>query len=236
MSNMFKQNSRFAILAETTTEHNNSTSNKIIKENTRPQINYKQQKSVTNTERKNFEEKLRKEECNKIEKERITKLLHIDNFPTLCKKSSKNINDTNNASFLAKLNNSIENDINENDINENTESNPNKLAPGWISMSFDPLTNKTNTTYNDTSLSKKDTSYDVLCTLCNSHERNKMEYINLYGYDIWEKTFKSPNWEEDESYLKILDEEYEEQMEEVVSDNEEQTTGINENDKYWERC
>ena len=55
-------------------------------------------------------------------------------------------------------------------------------------------------------------AYDVLCALCDLHERRTQDFIELYGYDTWEKTFKWPNWEEDAAYFDKLDEEYEAQM------------------------
>ena len=55
----------------------------------------------------------------------------------------------------------------------------------------------------------------------------------MYGYDTWEKTFKTLNWEEEERYFDILDEEYEAQMteHEEYEDKDEYI----DNDKYWER-
>ena len=60
--------------------------------------------------------------------------------------------------------------------------------------------------------------------------------FDLYGYDTWEKTFKSPNWREEEEYLERMDEEYEALMASDDDDDyNEEEDYTNENDKYWER-
>jgi hypothetical protein len=219
----------------------------------RPQMNYNngyQRNSLTNREsketieRRALDEKLRKEENDKIEEERLVKALSIDNFPTLGKKENKNTNETNNNSFLAKLKNSIENDKKQAEIKEAEIKRENMLKPkpGWAVISKDPLTGRSKIEYGDPVVPKKpektenEMAYDVLCALCDLHERRTQEFIDLYGYDTWERTFKSPNWREEEEYLERMDEEYEALM---ASDDEyeydEEDDYTTENDKYWER-
>jgi hypothetical protein len=219
----------------------------------RPQMNYNngyQRNSLTNREsketieRRALDEKLRKEENDRIEEERLVKALSIDNFPTLGKKENKNTNETNNNSFLAKLKNSIENDKKQAEIKEAEIKRENMLKPkpGWAVISKDPLTGRSKIEYGDPVVPKKpektenERAYDVLCALCDLHERRTQEFIDLYGYDTWERTFKSPNWREEEEYLERMDEEYEALM---ASDDEyeydEEDDYTTENDKYWER-
>jgi hypothetical protein len=219
----------------------------------RPQMNYNngyQRNSLTNREsketieRRALDEKLRKEENDRIEEERLVKALSIDNFPTLGKKENKNTNETNNNSFLAKLKNSIENDKKQAEIKETEIKRENMLKPkpGWAVISKDPLTGRSKIEYGDPVVPKKpektenEMAYDVLCALCDLHERRTQEFIDLYGYDTWERTFKSPNWREEEEYLERMDEEYEALIasdDEYEYDEEEDYT--TENDKYWER-
>jgi hypothetical protein len=221
----------------------------------RPQMNYNngyQRNSLTNREsketieRRALDEKLRKEEHDRIEAERLAKSLSIDNFPTLLgKKENKNTNETNNNNnFLAKLKNSIENDKKQAEIKEAEIKRENMLKPkpGWAVISKDPLTGRSKIEYGDPVVPKKpektenEMAYDVLCALCDLHERRTQEFIDLYGYDTWERTFKSPNWREEEEYLERMDEEYEALMasdDEYEYDEEEDYT--TENDKYWER-
>jgi len=215
----------------------------------RPQMNYNngyQRNSLTNREsketieRRALDEKLRKEEHDKIEAEKLAKALSIDNSPTLGKKENKNTKEPDNNSFLAKLKNSIENDKKENEIKINQEKT--KPKPGWAVISRDPLTGRSKIEYGEPVIPKKpektekEMAYDVLCALCDLHERRTEEFIECYGYDTWEKTFKSPNWREEEEYLERMDEEFEALM---ASDDEyeydEEQDYTTENDKYWER-
>lgn len=215
----------------------------------RPQMNYNngyQRNSLTNREskesieRRALEEKLRKEEADKIEEERLAKALSIDNFPTLGKKENKSTKEPANNSFLAKLKNSIENDKKQTEVKIQEEKK--KPKPGWAVISKDPLTGRSKIEYGELPLDKKpaktenEMAYDVLCALCDLHERRTQEFIDLYGYDTWEKTFKSPNWREEEEYLERMDEEYEALMASDDDDDyNEEEDYTNENDKYWER-
>ena len=213
--------------------------------NDRPQMNYNngyQRNSMTNREsketieRRALDEKNRKEEHDKMESERLAKALCIDNFPTLVKQDNKNTKETTSNSFLAKLKNSIENDKKQTEIK--IRENITKPKPGWATISRDPLTGRSKLEYGEPPLNKKpektenELAYDVLCALCDLHERRTKEYIDLHGYDNWERTFKSPNWEEEEAYLERMDDEYEAQM---ASDDDEYEDDTNENDRYWER-
>jgi hypothetical protein len=215
--------------------------------NDRPNMNYNngyQRNSLTNREsketieRRALDEKIRKEEEDKIQAERVAKVLSIDNFPSLGKKENKNTNETNNNSFLEKLKNSIENDKKQNAIK--IEENKRKPKPGWATISRDPLTGRSKIEYGEMPINKKpektenEMAYDVLCALCDLHERRTRDFIELYGYETWEKTFKWPNWEEDAAYFDKLDEEYEAQMAEDDDYDEEDDYAI-ENDRYWER-
>jgi hypothetical protein len=94
-----------------------------------------------------LDEKLRKEEHDKMESEKLAKALCIDNFPSLGKKDNKNTNETNNNNFLAKLKNSIENDKKQNEIK--IKENIRKPKPGWATISRDPLTGKSKIEYGE---------------------------------------------------------------------------------------
>ena len=60
----------------------------------------------------------------------------------------------------------------------------------------------------------------------------------MYGYENWEKTFKSPNWEEEEAYVERLDEEYEREldreMEESLEHKQEYISDNDKHNRYWE--
>lgn len=211
----------------------------------RPKTNYNngyQRNSLTNRESNEviemraLEEKLKKEHEEKIEQERVAKALSIDNFPTLGKKDSKNKDETNNNSFLTKLKISIKNDKIEAKLKHVVKEKP---KSGWVVISRDLLTGRNKIEYSEfmtpikPEKTENEIAYDILYALCDLHERRTEEFIDLYGYDTWEKTFKTLNWEEEERYFDILDEEYEAQMteDEEYEDKDE----YNDNDKYWER-
>jgi len=75
---------------------------------------------------------------------------------------------------------------------------------------------KTKETLNDETRDKikeKQMAYEVLDALCNVHERRTALYIERYGYDAWERTFKFQGWEEEEAYNQQLDDDYESWLE-----------------------
>lgn len=91
--------------------------------------------------------------------------------------------------------------------------------------------------------SEKQMAYEVLDSLCNIHERRTSMYIERYGYDAWERTFKFEGWEEEEAYNQKLDDEYErwiekeEEMElakyEEMEREEERLANNDRYNNYW---
>lgn len=246
MKNIFGTNSRFAALAEDiATNKQQQKNDKKKEEENKPDNSYRKgfnnnrrghnrlsNKEINEAiEHRAFQDKLRKESNEKKEAERVKKMLCIDNFPRLCETESEteSESETNNGSFLAKIKNSIEN---ENDKNQKETTIP----PGWVVLTKNKTTGKINfefkkKTINNTS--DKQLAYDGLYKLCDLHKRRTNEYIELYGYDNWEKTFKTPNWIEDEEYEEKMEEEYYAQME--MESDEESEDYTTENVKYWER-
>ena len=70
--------------------------------------------------------------------------------------------------------------------------------------------------------------YNVLYSLCNLYEKRTTEYIEMYGYDTWEKTFKFHNY--DYEWVDKLDEEYELEMEKLFN---EEHNYVYEEDEYY---
>lgn len=56
--------------------------------------------------------------------------------------------------------------------------------------------------------SEKQMAMDVLDALCNLHERETARQIQRYGYDAWERMNKFEGWEEEEAYNQKLDDDY----------------------------
>lgn len=233
MSNSVNKNSRFGMLAgDTSIKKVMKKSNSKNKLNEEKSINsdvnnsfkrssnnqrYSQNKySNENLEKMIIEEKTKKEE-------KITQSLSIENFPalsTICNDNNNNNNTAtgiNNNSFLEKLNTTNDDNINKNDLED--------TKPGWVSITKDSLTNKLKVKYNPSkyySLLKKDAedaedaesvAYNVLYSLCNQYEKRTSEYIEMYGYDTWDKIFRFQNYDYD--WVDKLDEEYESEMEKL---------------------
>ena len=237
MSNSFKTNSRFNMLV-----HDTSIS-KVMKKNKKNELDKKkveeksfrsddinsfkrpsnddnrnQRNSLTNRynkeqiDRISMEDKKKREDKKKLDADKISHALSIENFPSLGKihKDNTSTTVTNNTSFLAKLNTVIHDDTKYND----------DLEPGWVSVTKDPLTGKTKMTHKppySPSLKQVkgeiEMACDVLYGLCNLHEERTTEYINLYGYDIWEKNFRYYDYDYD--WVDKLDEEYELEMDKL---------------------
>jgi len=221
MTNIFKKNSRFAILSEDI-----STTNKEINKNNSLKKTYndrQERKPINNrfnqeNEIRLIEEKKIKEDKEKQKNDKLIESLSIDNFPELFSKNKiKELPSTTYTTFLDTLKTSV-NTKKENqniiDIDEEYEN----LKPGWMIIKKDLLTKQTKTKTKPylTSLnvkpekSQQEIAYDVLNTLCELHEKRTTEYIELYGYDNWEETFIYKNY--DYQWVDKLDEQYEKEM------------------------
>lgn len=56
--------------------------------------------------------------------------------------------------------------------------------------------------------SEKQMAMEVLDALCDLHERETARQIEQYGYDAWERMNKFEGWEEEEAYNQKLDDDY----------------------------
>lgn len=256
-NNTFKTNSRFNMLAQDTSitklmnkNKNKNKTNELgkikveeksirsddINSFKRPfyNDNRNQRNSLTNKyskeqiDRISIEDKKRKEEKDKLDAQGISRALSIENFPSLAKIHKDNTCTTviNNTSFLEKLNTAIKDDK----CNDNTD-----LEPGWVSITKDQLTGKTKI-LNKPSLyytslkhikGETEIAYDVLYSLCNLHEKRTTEYIEMYGYDTWEKLFRY--FEHDYEWVDKLDEKYEIEIEKLY----EYDSYISDDDIYY---
>lgn len=253
MSNNFKSNSRFAVLAEETTNTNifnkknkndktnsNKSNDKEVKkeENTfttsgnifknNSDTHFRSSNNIFDSEKNNENRENRKKEKEKKsiqqKEEDNIKKLDIGNFPVLLE------NPTN------KINVGIQSKITEGFIDKvkfvkpvaEIVINENYIKPGWIEIKHDPKTKRIITTGNI--LSNND-EYDkpygniVLNKLVTLHENRTKEYIDLWGHDMWENVFQFPNY--DYRYFDKLDEEYDSETQSYESENEDET-----NDEY----
>jgi len=235
-NNILKKNSRFGILAVDT-----SISKVMKKSKSKSKIDdLKKEEKIMKTDTNNSFKKSSHNsriESNSLnnkyieEKEKISRSLSIENFPALAT-ISDNMHPvvvTNNASFLEKLNTA--------NTEDNYDTNYEEIQPGWVNITKDHLTNKPKMRYKRSLYKplkrvKEETemAYDVLYALCNLYEKRTNEYIEMYGYDIWEKNFRYHNYDYD--WVDKLDEQYELEMEKLY-DNEEDEYYISEQDGYY---
>ena len=151
--------------------------------------------------------------------------LSINNFPELGEDKKKTIIKQNNMNFIEKLNSENSNEIdNKNDI----DSDLVKIKPGWVLIKHDQKTGKTirknhpeDTFFFEQEVEKSDKEvvYDIIESLVKLHEKRTEEYIELNGYDTWEKMYKFPNWQEEDNYSD--DDEYYEEDSYLLYENDE---------------
>jgi hypothetical protein len=137
---------------------------------------------------------------NNAEKKQKVFTFKEGDFPELIVSSSYKQN-TSTATFpcdyMKKVN--IKSDDNHDETRENNEVS---LEPGWIELKSKkerPFSKNVNENVNENELAEKAINY-----LINTHTKRTENFIQLNGYDEWEKLFKFPNWEENDAYLEKM--------------------------------
>lgn len=152
----------------------------------------------------------KKQEQEKLEKQQLEKekekeeILNISNFPELISVSKKEVNQ--HVSYVNIL--KKEQEIKESHIDPDLVN----LDPGCLLIKKDRETGNIimkygigTVLYEEPTKSEEEIRLDIYNSLVELHEKRTEEYIELNGYDIWEKMFKYPNWEEREAYLYEID-------------------------------
>lgn len=151
-------------------------------------------------------ENIKRIELEKKEKERLQQeALKIENFPDLIVKNKKEIQQHEQSmSFIEKIKKESES----NKIDVYRDPDLEHLKEGWVLFKRDSIANKTiikkhprdeKREYEENINSKKyeqEIIKEACRQLANLHEKRTNEYIELYGYDTWEKIFKFPGWRE----------------------------------------
>ena len=205
----------------------------------RSRNSYTNRYSKEEQERRQKEEQLRKEEDERIKTENFEKSMAPENFPDLVTTTKKEVAPQKNyISFVEKINTEV---VKKKDESKYEDPDLVNLKPGWAISKFDPVTNRIITKYKESNQptpiekTENELAYDVLKALCDLHERRTAEYIEMWGYDTWEKMFRSPNW--DYEYFDRLDQEYEEEMERLAEEesgeNEDFVTDYDRHNNYW---
>ena len=167
-------------------------------------------------------EKIQREIKIKENREKeITEALKDANFPDFIVKNDNIVKNktTTSLNFLEKITKTK---------NEQLTQNPNeiKIKPGFCEISFDTKLKKVCYKHGKNTYIEK--GYDptvVLNRLAELHQKRKEEYIIMWGEEEYEQMFRFPNY--DYEFFDKLDEQYEEEMETMRVNDEE-----NENDEY----
>jgi len=249
MSNIFKPNSRFSALLEDNKDFkkqkekkSNEKEKEKDKENEKEKDKDKdkeQLNSIKSSERKesrfktydekevgfktqNKFEKKEKERDNRKKKINLEPL-NMDDFPELISSVKKNDNKEQYISYMdaLKKKEEVKDIIDDPDLVN--------LEPGWLLIKKDPQTGNTITKYGPGTVlyeeqepkkTEKELLLDAVDALIELHEQRTDEYIELNGYDVWEKMFKYPNWQEREAYLYEEEEESEDSFDENDENDE----------------
>jgi hypothetical protein len=248
MSNIFKSNSRFAALAEETNVNNvfnkknknrrskqqdvsETKNNETKKEGNRftsegfnsfnsydsrprrPVIS--EFESIKSKELREQKENDRQNELKKIKDKEKEKLLANENFPDFVNNNKNTENKT--PVFKMGFMDKVKTIKKVATVNEKIRH----IKPGWVVITRDPITRNIITTSNPISSNvdyNDDNETNVLHALVALHKKRSKEYIELWGYDTWEKMFRFPNY--DYEYFDKLDEKYEEEMEKFSNEND----------------
>lgn len=240
MKNIVNKNSRFAALADEIKEteknngkNKNQPSNRdgnIFKRNydNRPKRHYENRNIKEQTDRKLREERLEKER-EKEREEKIKQSLASESFPELITLQNT-VQEDSSMNYLNKLQN-IGKEHKTKSHNVDIDLEYDNLKPGWALAKKDPITGKIIIKHKPSldpvprEKTQQEIGLDIINSLVELHKKRTDEYINMWGYDTWEKMFRFPNYDYD--YFNKLDELYEE-MENEYSDE-----AVSDNDMYY---
>ena len=205
MSNIFKTNSRFSSLIE----ENEKDKKPIILKNENRRQNNDQVRRYREIEEKTFKGLGEKEK-------KTAPLISINDFPELISINNKKIS-SNQMNFLnlikkAETKCKEEKIINEIKLDKN-------LKPESILLKKDLIP-----PYRKEEI--KEVAYEVFKKLEELYEKRTNKYIELWGYDEWERMFMFSNY--DYQYFDKLDKKYAEEMEEIKYTEEIEYTDSNE--------
>ena len=228
--NTFNNKSRFSVLAEDTNNTQSSTASKTtrndnyINETTSYNSNYKSFNQYSNERsgrnRFNYDPEKEKQKAIEIEKERVKKNLDINSFPELCIVNKTTQQDAQSTlSFLEKV--KTQKEI----IVEN--STPVNTTPdGCVTIYFNAKTRTPEYNFGDGVDLEQNSDTDpnvILKLLVEVQSQWKKNYISLSGDEDYNRIYVSPNY--DYTYFDKLDEQYEAEMEDLTSSDEEYDMG-----------
>jgi hypothetical protein len=216
MANIFKQNTRFEALNES---NNNSNNGNNRRDNSfserRVRSEGRDEGRSSDSRRQNNSAQSFKTQADVAAKEQAAKLeLSEDNFPTLAAVAPSTAAQANYGSFSQCVKTVIKTETPELPAVDPDLLN---LEPGWLLLKHDRKTHttiwKSNDIFNSEPIEKTpdELAWDALDELLALHEKRTNDFIDTWGYEEWERTFRFPNY--DYEYFDKLDELYEEELE-----------------------
>ena len=211
--NKINNNSRFSSLLKEKTVSPNNNNNNNNNNNVPPSI--QQRQPVINKYSKSKKEVMREElHKNKLKKEKQD--LAPESFPVLASPTKNNqaAEVIIKSSFMEKLNSVI--------VVENKDDEFKNLELGWISIKRDINTGKNiirekKKIDNPITPTPKDPTHEINLVLEKTYKARTDEYIEMWGYDQWEKMFIIPDY--DYEYFEDLDDIYYEDIENSECDS-----------------
>ena len=216
MANIFKQNTRFEALNES---NNNSNNGNNRRDNSfserRVRSEGRDEGRSSESRRQNNSAQSFKTQADVAAKEQAAKLeLSEDNFPTLAAVAPSTAAQANYGSFSQCVKTVIKTESPELPAVDPDLLN---LEPGWLLLKHDRKTHttlwKSNEIFNSEPIEKTpdELAWDALDELVALHEKRTNDFIDTWGYEEWDRTFRFPNY--DYEYFEKLDELYEEELE-----------------------
>lgn len=205
MSNIFKTNSRFSSLIE----ENEKDKKPIILKNENRRQNNDQVRRYREIEEKTFKGLGEKEK-------KTAPLISINDFPELISINNKKIS-SNQMNFLNLIKKAETKCKEEKIINQIKLDKNLKPESTLLKKDLSPA-------YREEEI--KEVAYEVFKKLEELYEKRTNKYIELWGYDEWERMFMFSNY--DYQYFDKLDKKYAEEMEEIKYTEEIEYTDSNE--------
>jgi hypothetical protein len=216
MANIFKQNTRFEALNESNNNGNNGNNRRDDGFSDRRSRGEGRSEGRGSDSRRQFgSAQSFKNQADVAAKEQAAKLeLSQDNFPALAAVAPSTAAQANYGSFSQCVKTVIKTESPELPTVDPDLLN---LKPGWLLLKHDRKTHttvwKSNETFNSEPIEKTadELAWDALDELVALHEKRTNDFIDTWGYEEWERTFRFPNY--DYEYFDKLDELYEEELE-----------------------
>ncbi len=225
MSNTFKQNSRFSALID-----DNAAPPKNEKPKPRGDYSDRPQRNRY-TDKYSSKDQFDRNGQNQESRIKANAALQLEltdeNFPSIMPPTTNKVKtDLNYTELFTSLSNTQPTKV---VVDANIET----LPPGWVSLKKDPASNKIIWRENKSKhadpveKSENELATEALDALVELYDMRDEEYIDTWGYEDWERTFRFPNY--DYEYFDRLDELADEELE-VEENNQDEWNELDYND------